>query len=190
MRVVVSAVLIFLLSLCGDAFGGGYLCFVDKPPPDEPAGGSRCSFDQNELNQSTRPSGYSTFRGIGLASRPEDVQRIARSLGYDVVTSLFVGGDTVAAVSFYKACLPAGRADFDRQGRMLRLSLKERYFCDEAIFVRRFAEALFALYGVTPAEVDDDVCFQDVTCFKGISKHGEQFLILRIGVEAELYVRP
>lgn len=189
MRVVVSAVLIFFLSLCGDAFGG-HPCSADEPLPDEPAGKSHCSFHESQLSQSARPSGYSTFRGVGLASRPEDVQRIARSLGYDVVTSLFVGGDTVAAISFYKACLPVGRADFDRQGRMLRLSLNERYFCDEAIFVRRFAEALFELYGVTPAEVNDDVCFQDVTCFKGISKHGEQFLILRIGVEAELYVRP
>lgn len=189
MRVVVCAVFVFFLSLCDDAFGG-HPCSLAKTASDEPTGKSRCSFDRNQPNQSARPGGYSTFRGIGLASRPEDVQRIARSLGYDVVTTLFVGGDTVAAVSFYKACLPAGRADFDRQGRMLRLSLKERYFCDEAIFVRRFAEALFELYGVTPAEVDDDVCFQDVTCFKGISKYGEQFLILRIGAEAELYVRP
>ena len=73
---------------------------------------------------------------------------------------------------------------------MLRLSLKDRFFCNRPIFVRRFAEALFERYGVKPDKVDDDVCFQDVTCFKGISKHGEHFLILRIGIEADLYVRP
>jgi hypothetical protein len=189
MRVVVSAVLIFWLALCGDASGGSR-CSPDDNGPDKPAGGSHCSFDEGPRDESASSSGHSTFRGIGLASRPEDVQRIGQSLGYSVDTSRFVGDDTVAAISLYKACRLAGRADFDRRGRMLRLALKERYFCDEPIFVRRFVEALFERYGVTPLKVDDDVCFQDVTCFKGVSKHGEQFLILRIGIEAELYVRP
>ncbi|WP_119268355.1 hypothetical protein [Taklimakanibacter deserti] len=189
MRVVVSAVLIFWASLCGDAFGGSR-CASDETRPEKSSGGPHCSFDDDRPDQSAPSRGYSTFRGIGLASRPEDVQRIGQSLGYEVDRSLFVGDDAVAAISLYKDCRFIGRADFDRQGRMLRLALKEKYFCDETIFVRRFAEALFARYGVTPLKVDDDVCFQDVTCFKGVSKHGEQFLILRIGVEAELYVRP
>lgn len=127
---------------------------------------------------------------MGLASRPQDVERVGRSLGYDVDRSLYVGDSSIAAISLYKACVLVGRADFDRQGRMLRLSLKDQYFCDGPIFVRRFAEALFESYSVTPAKVEDDVCFQDVTCFKGLSKYGEKFLILRIGVDAELHVRP
>jgi hypothetical protein len=163
MRVVVFAMLALSLSLCGDAFG-------------EP----RCVYDENEPGGSPA---HSTFRGIGLASRADEVQRIAGSLGYHVHTMAFVDGNGIAGINLYGEPKLIGRADFD-------LSLKDRFFCDGPIFVRRFADTLFERYGVKPIEVDDDVCFQDVTCFKGVSKHGEQFLILRIGSEAELYVRP
>jgi hypothetical protein len=73
---------------------------------------------------------------------------------------------------------------------MVRLTLKDRFFSDTPIFVRRFADDLFERYKVKPVKVVDDVCFQDVTCFKGISRYGEHFLILRIGTEADLYVSP
>jgi hypothetical protein len=173
MRVVVFAMLALSLSLCGDAFG-------------EP----RCVYDETDPGGSPQTKTHSIFRGIGLASRADEVQRIARSLGYHVHTMAFVDGNGIAGINLYGEPKLIGRADFDRQGRMLRLSLKDRFFCDGPIFVRRFADTLFERYGVKPIEVDDDVCFQDVTCFKGVSKHGEQFLILRIGSEADLYVRP
>jgi hypothetical protein len=173
MRVVVSAMLALSMFLCGDAFG-------------EP----RCIYDEADPGGPPQAKSHSTFRGISLASPPSEVKRNGRTLGYYVDTSYFVGGGIVAGINLYKKRLLVGRVDFDREGRMLRLSLKDRYFCDAPIFVRRFADALFEHYEVKPIKVEDDVCFQDVTCFKGVSKYGEQFLILRIGSDAELYVRP
>ena len=115
----------------------------------------------------------------------------ARRLGFEVCVQTYVGTiDVVSDISLWKNGLPAGRAEFDRQGRMLRLSLKDRFFYDTPVFVRDFAENVFKAHGVKPLETADDVCFQDVTCFRGISKYGEQFLIMRFGTEAELYVRP
>jgi hypothetical protein len=187
MRVLVSAVLVLWLSLCDDAWGSG--CALEKSEQDASAGRLYCSFDEDQASEPASSDPYSTFRGIGLASQPEYVQRIGRSFGYEVDVSTFVGDDTIAAISFYENCQLVGQFSFDRRGHMLRLSLKDRFFCNRDIFVRRFAEALFKRYAVTPAKVDDDVCFQDVTCFKGVSKYGERFLILRIGTEADLYVR-
>lgn len=170
MRTVIPAVLALLAILCGDASG-------------EPL----CTYSSSLVQDS---SGFSTFRGISLASRPQDVRRLARAIGIDAYTSLYVGSHSeIASINMYKRRHQIGGAHFDRHGTMLRLSLKDRFFCDAPIFVRRFADDVFEHYGVKPLRVDDDVCFQDVTCFKGVSKFGEQFLILRIGTDAELYVR-
>lgn len=184
MRVLASAVLFLALFLCGDALGSG--CSLEKNEAARPY----CFLDEEPAGELASSAPYSAFRGIGLASRPEDVQRIGQALGYEVETSFFVGENAIASVSLYENCQLVALATFVRQGRMLRLSLKDRFFCQRPIFVRRFAEALFERYGVKPLKVDDDVCFQDVTCFKGVSRYGEQFLILRIGTEADLYVRP
>ncbi|CAN5509131.1 hypothetical protein BH10PSE7_BH10PSE7_00660 [soil metagenome] len=72
---------------------------------------------------------------------------------------------------------------------MLRLSLSDSFFFDSPPFVRHFADELFEQYGVKQREGEEDVCFQDVTCFRGVSKAGEQFLIMRFGTEAQLFVR-
>jgi hypothetical protein len=125
MRVVVFAMLTLSLSVCGDAFG-------------EP----RCVHDEPGGSPQTRT--HSTFRGIGLASRAADVSRIGRSLGYHVHATAFVDGNGIAGINLHGERNLIGRADFDRQGRMLRLSLKDRFFCDGPIFVRRFADTLFA----------------------------------------------
>jgi hypothetical protein len=133
---------------------------------------------------------YSSFRGISLASRPDNVRWRAQSLGFDTITSYFVGSDNVSAVAIAIDGNEVGRADFDRSGKMVRLALKLRFFSEEPIFVRKFADDLFGSYKVETSKVEDDVCFQDITCFKGVSKFGEQFLIMRIGTDVELYVRP
>lgn len=131
----------------------------------------------------------SSFRGIGLFSPPDNVRWRSQSLGFETVTSSFVGGG-ISAITIGIDGNEFGRADFDRSGRMLRLALKQKFFVGKPIFVRKFADELFEDYAVRPTKVDDDVCFQDVTCFRGVSKYGEQSLILRIGTEAELYVSP
>lgn len=177
MRVVIPAFLALSVSIIGTATGA-----------------PRCTFG-DDLTTTAQTSAalpaYSDFRGISLGSTPKEVQRRARALGFSVYVTLFVGdASAIAGVEIYRNWETLGRADFDRSGRMLRLSLKDGFFCDAPVFVRRFADSLFEHYDVEPLKVEDDVCFQDVTCFKGVSKLGEQFLILRIGTAAELYVRP
>jgi hypothetical protein len=179
MRLAVSAVLAFLLLMNGEALS---------------AGGCWCHFDEAETwapPSSKADAPASSFRGISLASGPEDMRSIARSQGFLISTSFYVGDEaTVSGIDLCRNGQLAGRADFDRQGRMVRLSLKDRFFYDKPVFVLDFAEDVFKTYGVKPLETADDVCFQDITCFRGISKRGEQFLIMRFGTEAELHVRP
>jgi len=133
---------------------------------------------------------YSSFRGISLSSRPDNVRWQAQSLGFDTFTAYFVGGSNVSAITISFKGFDVGRADFDRTGNMVRLALGQRFLLEQPIFVRKFADDLFEFYEVKTRKVDDDVCFQDVTCFRGVSKFGEQFLILRIGTDVQLYVRP
>ena len=150
-----------------------------------------CSYDDKPLPRVTEISTCSSFRGISLASTPQDVKQIARALGFDVDTLFYVGSQSlVSGINIYRDWEQIGAVSFDRSGRVLRLSLKDRFFCRKPLFVRRFVEELFEHYGVKPIEEKDDVCFQDITCFKGISRFDEQFLILRIGTAAELYARP
>lgn len=175
MRVVILAVLI-CSTLAGERAFADYCAKPDRvmqvPPPPV-------------IQESA-----TSFRGISLSSRPDNVRWRAQSLGFDTFTSYFVGADEVAAITIGINRNEVGRADFDRSGKMLRLALKLRFFSDKPIFVRKFADDLFKLYEVLSRQVDDDVCFQDVTCFRGISKFGEQLLIMRIGTDTELYVRP
>lgn len=181
MRGAVPVALALSISLCGHAFGGSR-CFHG---PDVLGGQP-----QTSGTPSTEVSVYSSFRGISLASRPDDVKRLASTLGFNAGTYYFVGESWVSAVEFCKGSNMVGRADFDRNGKMLRLALKDRFFSDSPIFVRDLADGLFKRFQVKTSKVDDDVCFQDVTCFKGLSKYDEKFLIMRFGTDAELYVRP
>lgn len=173
MREVVLALLICLLFPSENAFAD-YCAKPDKALEIAP------QLVGNESN--------SSFRGIGLFSPPDNVRWRAQSLGFETVTSFFVGGG-ISEIIIGIDGNEFGRADFDRTGRMLRLSLKQKFF-GKPLFVRKFADDLFEDYAVRPTKVVDDVCFQDVTCFRGVSKYGEQFLILRIGTEAELFVSP
>lgn len=176
MRVVFSVVLILSIAIGAETSWAGSCADLDKAMEVAP--------------QPVAQENYSVFRGISLASRPEHVRWHAQSLGFDTLTVHFVGDYDVAAIVICANHKEEGRADFDRAGRMLRLSLMQRFFSESPIFVRKFADDLFEFYEVETRKVDDDVCFQDVTCFQGISRFGERFLILRIGADVELYVRP
>ena len=133
----------------------------------------------------------SSFRGIGLSSRPEQLRSVVRALGFDTHTSFPVGNQTtVSGVDICKDGEIVGHADFDPQGKMLRISLKDQFFSEKPIFVRDFADSIFERYEVRPHDVADDACFPYVTCFKGRSKYGEEFLIMRFGKQAELFIRP
>ena len=181
MRAVFPVVLVLATLLCGNAFAGGNCVYGEKTTENP---------DQSSVQASTPQS--SSFRGISLASTPDQTVEVANALGLIVEPSSYVGSKAVASINLYTShsWTELGIASFDRDGHMIRLSLKDRFFCTTPVFVRRFAEEVFEHYGVTAKTEADDVCFQDVTCFKGRSKFGEQFLILRIGTTAELYVRP
>jgi hypothetical protein len=174
MRVTILAFLVFTIFASGNAFGGvcGLPDAVVKVAP-----------------QPVPPDKYSSFRGIYLSSSPDHVRWQAQSLGFDTVTWHLIGGEVISAIGICADNIEIGRADYDPTGKMARLSLKRRFFSDKPIFVRKFADDMFEFYEVEPTPVEDDVCFQDVTCFEGVSKYGEQFLILRIGVDPELFVR-
>jgi hypothetical protein len=152
-------------------------------------GDSPCSFDATHARDKSRD--YSDFRGISLASTPDDVHRVAAELGFFPESVFYVGSKAlVSTVNIWTDHEQLGVVSFDRSGRVVRLSLKEQYFCAKPLFVRHFVEDLFGHYRIKPIKEQDDVCFQDVTCFKGVSEFSEQFLILRIGTTAELYIRP
>ena len=110
MRVLVFAVLFVLLFLCGDALGSG--CSLDNQL-DAEAARSYCFLDEEPAGELASSAPYSAFRGIGLASRPDDVQRIGQALGYEVETSLFVGESAIASVSLYANCQLVAQAAFE-----------------------------------------------------------------------------
>ena len=174
MRVAILAFLVFTIFASGNAFGGvcSPLDAVVKVAP-------RTVAQNND----------SSFRGIYLSSTPDQVRWQAQSLGFDTVTWYLVGGKMISAIGICVNHIEIGRADYNTTGNMARLSLKRRFFSEKPIFVRKFADDMFDFYDVKPTPVEDDVCFQDVTCFEGVSKYGEEFLILRIGTDPELFVR-
>ena len=142
-----------------------------------------------DISTPAKAGGLSSFRGITLQSTPDEVAAIGGRLGFGVTTVTYVGQDApVSAVTICTAIDIVGRADFDRSGQMLRLSLHEGFFAATPVFVRDFADAIFERYSVKPDKADD-ACFQDMTCFKGETPAREQFLIMRFGTDAQLFVR-
>jgi hypothetical protein len=135
-------------------------------------------------------SRHSSFRGISLASKSGDVAANSLKLGMTIYMTTFVNAaHAVSAIDICRGNDMVGRIDFDAQGQTLRMTLHAGYFYERAITVREFAEAVFKRYSVEPEETADDACFQDVTCFRGRTGFREQFLILKIGGEVQLYVR-
>jgi hypothetical protein len=185
---VTSSLLLFLIMSSGQA---AFACSECSPISKGMFTGSSCSYEDGAPGVTTQTANWSDFRGISLASTPQDVKRVAKDLRLDADIIFYVGSASlVSGINIFRDCEQVGTVSFDRSGQILRLSLKDGFFCAEPIFVRHFVEQIFERYNVKPVTEKDDVCFQDVTCFKGVSKFGEDFLIIRIGTTAELYVRP
>jgi hypothetical protein len=99
MRLFMLTILFLSISLTGEA-------------------GACCMETDEVVNVAPEPvaqQNQSSFRGIGLASRPVDVQWRAQSLGFVTKTSRYVGGTAIAAVDICTDGDAVGRADFDRQ---------------------------------------------------------------------------
>jgi hypothetical protein len=195
MRVILSLLLLLIMSVGNAALaclGNPALsCSACTAVTQGAFTSSSCSYDAGSIRMTTPTADWSDFRGISLGSTPEDVKRVAKALGLEADILLYVGSTSlISGINIFRDCEQVATVSFDRHGRILRLSLKDGFFCPNPIFVRHFVEQVFERYEVKPVTEKDDVCFQDVTCFKGVSKFGEDFLIMRIGTTAELYVRP
>jgi hypothetical protein len=133
---------------------------------------------------------YSSFKGISLGSKSGDVAANSLKIGFTVYLTTFLNPRTaVASIDICRGDALVGKIDFDQKGQTLRLVLHAGYFYDRDISVRDFAKAVFEHYSVHPDATEDDACFQDVTCFRGRTDFREQFLILKIGGQVQLYVR-
>ena len=177
----VTAFLVFALST-SQAWAGGAWCdgsdLATRPNiADMPTAG-------------TAADSYSSFRGIGLGSKPGDVAANALAIGFPIyVTSFIDPPDAVASIDICRGDAMVGKIDFDDKGQTTHLVLYAGYFFDHDIGVREFAETVFKHYRVHADQTVDDACFQDVTCFRGRTDFRENFLILKIGGEVQLYVR-
>src|SRR5262245_29524783 len=124
MRRVILAVL--MLSIFASEMAFGEYC----PPPDKAMKVAPPAVIQGN---------HSDFRGISLASHPDNVRWRAQSLGFYTNTSYFVGSDNPSAITIVMIDgYEVGRTDFDRTGTMLRLSLRQKFFSGKPKFVRRF----------------------------------------------------
>lgn len=142
--------------------------------------------------QAPKPS-RSSFKGLLLDSTPGEAAATLFKEGFEIWVNTYVSPPN--HVSSFEICRargkePIGWIEFDQNGRAQRLTLQAGYFFTNEITVREFADSVFRHYRVTPDEVEDDACFQDVTCFRGRTNRGEQFLILKIGGKIQLLVRP
>jgi hypothetical protein len=83
---------------------------------------------------------------------------------------------------------PRGFAVASRASAVQFREHRPTYFGISKVVLREFADAVFEHYKAWPTRVDDDVCFADVTCFRGMAPNGEKFLLLRIGTGVMLHV--
>jgi hypothetical protein len=74
-------------------------------------------------------------------------------------------------------------------GHIAKLELTPGYFSVGKLVLREFADSVFDHYKIRPVAVINDVCYHDITCFRGTTL-SEQFLILRIGGDVQLHIYP
>jgi hypothetical protein len=80
-----------------------------------------------------------------------------------------------------------GLIRFDENHRVVKLELSPLYFSMGRVQLREFVDAVFDQYRVRRDQNLDDVCYADVTCFRGTTL-AEQFLIVRITADVQLHV--
>jgi hypothetical protein len=113
----------------------------------------------------------------------EEAQNALGRLGF-TMKSL---ASTLNSKDICRGATSVGTVRFDEYHRVAKLELSPLYFSVGRVVLREFADAVFDRYSVKPTQVADDICFWDVTCFRG-STLSEQFLILRIAEDVQLHV--
>jgi hypothetical protein len=124
----------------------------------------------------------SSFRGLSLNMKADEAREMVQRLGFHLV-----GMPRSTAMDICNGKEGVGTIRFDPRGNIRKLELSPEYFLVDKIVLREFADGVFEHYRVRPAKVPDDVCYHDVTCFRGTTR-AERFLIVRIAGDTQLHV--
>jgi hypothetical protein len=127
--------------------------------------------------------GFSSFRGVRLDMQESDAQQALERLGYALVSLQ----TTETAREICSGGFSMGTLRFDAKRRVSKIELNPAYFGVGRTYLREFADDVFKRFAVRKVPVNDDVCFGDITCFRGTSS-AEQFLILRIADDVQLHI--
>jgi hypothetical protein len=131
----------------------------------------------------TAAVGNSSFRGLSLGSRLPEAEAAVQRFG------LNLQGHSADQKIICRGQAKIGVIRFDEDDKIRKLELSPAYFAVGHIVLREFADGVFRHYKVRSLGIADDVCYQDVTCFRGVSPE-EQFLILRIAGDVQVHVSP
>ena len=136
-----------------------------------------------QFDPETADLDYTFLRGISLDMTASEVQQAIGSLGFLMLSPSSTG----AAMDICNGQTRVGTIRFGENQRVMKLELGPLYFSVGRVHLREFADAVFDRYGVKRVQMVDDVCYADVTCFKGTTL-AEQFLIVRITADVQLHV--
>src|SRR5215210_2719770 len=126
---------------------------------------------------------YTSLRGVSLDMTVSEVQQAVGRLGFLLLSP----SSTDTTMDICNGQTRVGLVRFDENHRVVKLELSPLYFSIARVQLREFADAVFDRYRVRQAQVADDVCYADVTCFRGTTL-AEQFLIVRITDDVQLHV--
>jgi hypothetical protein len=127
----------------------------------------------------------SSFRGLGLGLSREEALTAVLRLGFPIAPTWSV---SESHVTFCRGDRAVGDLRFNESGQLIMLELRPAFFEVNKVELWEFADQVFEHYRVRPLVVDDDMCHGDVTCLRGTTTKGENFLIARIGGEVKLLV--
>jgi hypothetical protein len=91
------------------------------------------------------------------------------------------------AVDICRGQNKVGVIRFSKKRKIDKIELSPLYFSVGRVDLRQFADDVFGRFNVRKADVADDVCYWDVTCFRGTTST-ENFLIVRIAEDVQLHV--
>jgi hypothetical protein len=126
---------------------------------------------------------YASLRGVSLDMTVSAVQQAIGRLGFFMLSP----SSTDTTMDICNGQTRVGLIRFDENHRVVKLELSPLYFSIGQVHLREFVDAVFDRYSVKRAQVADDVCYADVTCFRGTTL-AEQFLIVRIAADVQLHV--
>jgi hypothetical protein len=176
----VALVLFFLLSVSSKAIECPPQHVVEPPVSSVPV-----------FTPETPTLDSSTFRGLRLGFSREEALSAVLRLGFLIAPTGFPIPPTWAVsgrhIALCRGDYVVGSLRFDENDQLVTLELRPAFFDVNQVALREFADQIFEHYRVRPV-VNDDVCSSDMTCFRGTTIKGENFLIVRIGGEVRLHV--